>query len=318
MPSHRKLIYRAIHSESMKKTKRGGRSPKKHKSGNGPCHYMKKWEIRTYGDGLPKIGRLHTCNGGEHTSYHATRILNEVTKFPEVRDLDLLIAGGGFGVVSLGKPLSQFPPSPEEFDRCLDVASRWCETFVGGIRRPLPFALAFGVDVEAKKVGGKEEEKVVQLGVFLPKGKRRSEIIASKRLPNTSEWGYVYTNGAKHGLPGKGKTPSFGNALFLICHDGNFLNPRGMKRQKRGGRVWKQRGEITSDFESGNIESIVNFVHYDPNRPFMASYNATVKKSPGLVIVAGFKHTNEEALKTRLGRYFIPRDLSVLEIYPID
>jgi hypothetical protein len=312
------LIYRAANSGYVKKKKLGGKSSKKRKSGNGPCHFMKKWKTRTYGDGLPKIGRIHTCNGGAHTSDLATRILNEVVEFPEVRDLDLMITGGGFGVVSLGKPLSRFPPSAEEFDGCLDVASRWCETLVGGIQKPLPFALAFGLDVEGKKVGGNEEEKVAQLGVFLPKGKRRSRIIAAKRLPNTSEWRYVYTKGAKHGLPGKEKIPLLGNALLLICHDGNFLNPRGIKRQKRGGRVWKQRGEITSDFESGNIESIVNLVHYDPDRPFMASYNATVKKSPGVRILAGFKHTDEKALEGRLGRYFVPRGLSVLEIYPID
>jgi hypothetical protein len=279
---------------------------------------LEKWETRTYGDGQAKIGRLHTCDGGGHTSNLAARILNDVVEFPEVRNLDLLITGGGFGVVSLEEALSRYPPSREEFDKCLDVAHRWCETFVGGIRKPLPFALAFGVDIQARKVGKKGEQRVAQLGVFLPKGKRRSEIIASKRLPYPNEWGFVYTRCASHGLPGRRKIPLLGNAFFLVCHDGNFLNARGMKNQKEGGRVWKQRGEITSDFESGNIESIVNFVHYDPNKTFIASYNATLKKSPGLVILAGFKHTKRKELKRRLGRYFIPNDLSVLEVYPID
>lgn len=292
-------------------TKKGKRVGKKRQ-----CHNGRRWTFEQKGPGQQRVGRIHVCDSQSRSPQNSARILSNILDQGNLENLQLLIAPAGLGVTALDKPLRNTPATSEDFENCKEAVINWYEEFTENLPESLPFGHVFGVDAEAESRRWKNPRRIAQFALFTPKKSQKPRIIASKRLPAPPEKGSVYVSGEKHGIQMTCNLPVLRNTLVLICHDGTFLGNRGIKNQKEGGLIEERRRSIMKDFARKDVSSFLNLIHYDPGNAFTSSYNQIRAKKKDSLILSSFAHSNEENLWNRLGRYYKPDDLAVVEIVP--
>lgn len=281
------------------------------------------FRIVRLGEGKPHIARVHHESSPRHSAeVGALTFLKAQAVLQPTGHSPVLLAGAGFGMARMEIATELRCPSKKEFEKCVEIAEAWLESFsksAGSLR----LHALFGLDIYAAcKRSPSVFVPVAQFVAHFDPEKQRAYLIASKRLPTSEESAYLYCGVMPIKLmefPKSLNITGLGKTLPLICHDMNVYNARGVAAQDPKGPQAKRREAIGRDLSKGGIKVAFAAVHslWPSALTFKTSMKALHERHSDVNPIAAFG-TFEDSLSRvlEIAERHTPLGWSTLELIP--